>query len=120
MRKLTVILISILLLACLVSCGKSESGNVEYEVLTVAPYTIITGKNDSGPVEEMRLAFIYMDNGTPKLIKDYYEIDQELYGNHIVIGESNKYVIVNEYRNRTEYLYLTQETYNSLFPESEK
>ena len=120
MRKLIVIIISILLLTCLVSCGESEYGNVEYEVLTVAPYTIITGKNDSGPVEEMRLAFIYLDNGTPKLIKDYYEIDQELYGNYIVIGESNKYVIVNEYRNRTEYLYLTQETYNSLFPESEK
>jgi hypothetical protein len=73
MKKLIVILISILLLVCLVSCSESEHGNIEYEVLTVAPYTIITGKNDSGPVEEMRLAFIYMDNGTPKLIKDYFQ-----------------------------------------------
>jgi hypothetical protein len=61
-----------------------------------------------------------MDNGDPQLISNYYENDSSLYGQYILIGDSNKYVVVNEYRNRTEYLYLTQETYNSLFPESEK
>ena len=121
MKKLIIFTIVILMcVICFASCERNQYGNVEYEVLTIAPYTIITGRNDNGPVEESRLAFIYMDNGDPQLISNYYEDDSPQYGQYILVGDSNKYVVVNEYRNRTEYLYLTQETYNSLFPESEK
>ena len=121
MKKLILFTIVVLMCGtCFISCARNQNGNVEYEVLTIAPSTIITGCNDDGPVEESRLAFVYLDNGDPQLIKDYYEDDSPLYGQYILIGENNKYVIVNEYRNRTEYLYLTQETYNSLFPESEE
>ncbi len=120
MKKLLIVIITLVLLTTyLVGCNSTQYGNTEYEVISVSTYTIITGRNDNGPVEETRLAFIYMNNGNPELVKDYYESDSVRYATYILIGDSNKYVVVNEYRDRTQYLYLTQETYNELFPEGE-
>ena len=116
MRKNAFLLILIILLCiCLTSC-KDAYGNYEYEVLTVASYEIIVGSNENGHINETRLAFIYMDNGNPKFISNYYE-DTHLtnYKNYIMIGDVNKYVVVREYRSEKEYLYLTQETYDRLF-----
>ena len=116
--------IAILAVVCtlllLTSCQGNQYGNSEYEVISVTTYPVITGKTDTGPKEETRVAFIYMDNGDPKMVKDYFIKDQPTYATYIVVGDTNKYVIVREYRNETKYLYLTQETYDSLFPESEK
>ena len=118
MKKLLIVIITLVLLTTyLVGCDSTQYGNTEYEVISVSTYTIITGRNDNGPVEETRIAFIYMDNGNPELVKDYYESDSVRYASYVLIGDSNKYVVVNEYRDRTQYLYLTQETYNELFPE---
>ena len=61
----------------------------------------------------------YLENIIHELVDDYYESDSVRYASYILIGDSNKYVVVNEYRDRTQYLYLTQETYNELFPEGE-
>ena len=120
MKKLLIVIITLVLLTTyLVGCDSTQYGNTEFEVISVSTYTIITGRNDNGPVEETRLAFIYMNNGNPELVKDYYESDSVRYATYILIGDSNKYVVVNEYRDRTQYLYLTQETYNELFPEGE-
>lgn len=119
MKKLCVAIVILSVIACFVGCDSAQYGNVEYEVLSVSKYTVITGRNDNGPVEETRLAFIYMDNGNPELVKDYGESNSVRYATYILIGDSNKYVVVNEYRDRTQYLYLTQETYNELFPEDE-
>ena len=120
MKKLLIVIVTLVLLTTyLVGCDNTQYGNTEYEVISVSTYTIITGRNDNGPVEETRLAFIYMNNGNPELVKDYYESDSVRYASYILIGDSNKYVVVNEYRDRTQYLYLTQETYNELFPEGE-
>ena len=120
MKKLLIVIVTLVLLTTyLVGCDSTQYGNVEYEVLSASKYTVITGRNDNGPVEETRIAFIYMNNGNPELVKDYYESDSVRYASYILIGDSNKYVVVNEYRDRTQYLYLTQETYNELFPEGE-
>lgn len=114
MRKLLIISILLITVCCFTSCGEVTDG--EYEVISVAPYTIVTGADENGPIEEIRLAFIYMDNGSPQLVSNYYE--NTVYANYkdyIVIGDVNKYVVVHEYRKTTEYLYLTQETYDKIF-----
>ena len=118
MKRLLFILIITLLLCCLVACDSDDNDNSEYEVISVASYTIITGADANGPIEKTRLVFIYMDNGQPRMISDYYE--DTFYANYkdyIVIGNTNKYVVVREYRKVSKYLYLTQETYDKLFPE---
>lgn len=130
MKKFMAAFLSILLLLlCLTiitflftGCSDTSYSNEEYEVISVAAYDVITGKNEIGPVKETRLAFVYSYNGNPELVKDYHEIDSEICGNYIIVGEydSNKYVIVNEYRSRTKYLYLTNETFNTLFPTTTK
>ena len=114
MKKLLLVAISILVIFCFTSCGEVTDG--EYEVISVASYTIVTGADENGPIEEIRLAFIYMNNGSPQLVSNYYE--NTIYANYkdyIVIGDTNKYVVVHEYRKTTEYLYLTQETYDEIF-----
>ena len=91
MKKLIIFTIVILMcVICFASCARNQYGNVEYEVLTIAPYTIITGRNDNGPIEESCLAFIYMDNGDHQLISNYYEDDSSLYGQYILIEYGRK------------------------------
>ena len=116
MKKLLSILIIIILICSLASCSDAEEGT--YEVISVATYTVITGSDSNGPITETRLGFIYMDNGEPKMKSNYYEnTSSQVYGDYIIIGDTNKYVVVVGYRTLTEYLYLTQATYDSLFSE---
>ena len=114
MKKLLLVAICTLVIFCFAACGDVLDG--EYEVISVASYTIVTGADENGPIEETRLAFIYMDNGSPQMISGYYE-DKSLvnYKDYIIIGDTNKYVVVHGYRKTTEYLYLTQETYDEIF-----
>lgn len=116
MKKLLVISILVLVLCCFTGCGILEG---EYKVVSVASYTIVTGANESGPIEEARLAFIYMDNGKPQL-RSYYCQDTSYPGHedYVIIGDTNKYVVVQGYRSEKEYLYLTQETYDAIFSEA--
>lgn len=114
MRKLLIILILLLTICCFTSCGEVADG--EYEVISVAPYTIVTGADENGPIEEIRLAFIYMDNGSPQMVSGYYEnTSYANYKDYIIVGDTNKYIVVHGYRKVTEYLYLTQETYDEIF-----
>ena len=116
MKKILLILTLVFIIVCCTACGEIPEG--EYEVISVASYTIVTGADDQGPVEETRLAFIYMDNGSPLMVSNYYDNTSSSYTNYkdyIVIGDTNKYVVVHGYRKITEYLYLTQETYDELF-----
>lgn len=114
MKKLLLVAISILVIFCFTACSDVPDG--EYEVISVASYTIVTGADENGPIEETRLAFIYMDNGSPQMISGYYE-DTSLvnYKDYIFVGDTNKYVVVHGYRKVTEYLYLTQDTYDMIF-----
>ena len=116
MKKLLLIFTLLIIISCFTACGEVTDG--EYEVISVASYTVVTGADENGPIEETRLAFIYMDNGSPRLISDYYE-DTSLvnYRDYIIVGDTNKYVVVHGYRKVTEYLYLTQETYDAIFDE---
>lgn len=100
------------------STGKEAADHGEYEVIAVSSYEVITGSRNDGPVTKTYIAFIYMDSGTACLRSDYYE-DELPSGNYILIGESNKYVVVQGYREIDEFLYLTQETYDSIFSEAE-
>lgn len=115
MKKLLLVAIAILVIFCFTACS-SEIPAGEYEVISVASYIIVTGADENGPIEEIRLAFIYMDNGSPQMVSDYYE-DTSLvnYKDYIFVGETNKYVVVHGYRKTTEYLYLTQDTYDRIF-----
>lgn len=116
-KQLLLILSLILVLCCFTSCERSVPDG-EYEVISVASYTVIIGSNDDGPIEETRIAFVYMDNGKPQLKSDYYHnLEYVNYKNYIVIGDMNKYIVVHGYRSETEYLYLTQETYDNIFGE---
>ena len=117
MKKLASILITVCLLLSFSACSDSGNkyGNDEYEVIAITTYDVITGKTEQGPLEESYITFIYMDNGDPKLVKDYYVKDEEYYPMYIVVGDANKFVTVRSYRNKTSYLYLTQETYDKLF-----
>lgn len=119
MKKLIIIVITFLLICSLTACGDVADG--EYEVLSVACYTIVTGADENGPIEELRLAFIYMDNGTPKMISGYCEDTSYVnYRDYILIGDTNKYVVVHGYRKIIEYLYLTQDIYDNIFNQTEK
>ena len=114
MKKILLILTLIFIITCCTACGEVPDG--EYEVISVAAYTIVTGADDQGPIEEIRLASIYMDNGSPCMVSGYYEnTSYANYKDYIIIGDTNKYVVVHGYRKLTEYLYLTQETYDELF-----
>lgn len=105
----------ILIVCCFTSCGVLDG---EYEVISVGSYTIVTDADDNGPIEEIRLAFIYMDNGKPQLRSDYcHDTSYPNNEDYIVIGDVNKYVVVQGYRSEKEYLYLTQETYDKIFSE---
>ena len=116
MKKLLFVAIFILVIFCFTACRDVPEG--EYEVISVASYTIVTGADENGPIEEIRLAFIYMDNGSPLMISGYYEDTSPVnYKDYIFVGDTNKYVVVNRYRKTTEYLYLTQETYDKIFSE---
>lgn len=119
MKKSFLILIITILFVCLTACG-GKNNNPDYEVISVATYTIITGHDENGPIKEARIVFIYMDNGDPKMINDYCKDNNPTYSKNILIGDTNKYVVVNGYRYRHQYLYLTQETYDSLFPNASK
>lgn len=115
MKKLLAIIILALVICCFTSCKVLDG---EYEVISVAPYTIVKGADDNGPIEEIRIAFIYMDNGKPQLRSDYYhDTSYPGHENYIIIGDTNKYVVVQGYRSQKEYLYLTQETYDTIFNE---
>lgn len=115
MKKLLVIIILALVLCCFTSCGVLDG---EYEVISVAPYTIVKGADDNGPIEEIRIAFIYMDSGKPQLRSDYYhDTSYPGHENYVIVGDINKYVVVQGYRSEKEYLYLTQETYDNIFGE---
>jgi hypothetical protein len=117
MKKLLVILILTLVICCFTSCGVLDG---EYEVIAVASYTIVTGANESGPIEETRCAFIYTDNGKPQLRSNYcHDTSYPGHENYVIIGDTNKYVVVQRYRSEKEYLYLTKETYDSIFSEAE-
>lgn len=119
MRKTSFLLAIIILLLFLTACDGGNA-NPEYEVISATTYTVIIGKDENGPIEETRIVFIYMDNGNPKMIKDYYKDNNPTYSKNILIGDTNKYVIVNGYRYQHQYLYLTKETYDSLFPDISK
>ena len=114
MKKLLLIFTLLIIISCFTACGEVADG--EYEVISVASYTIVTGADENGPIEETRLAFIYMDNGSPQMISGYYENTNLVnYKDYIIVGDTNKYVVVHGYRKVTEYLYLTQETYDMIF-----
>lgn len=116
MKKLLLVAISILVIFCFTACSEVPDG--EYEVISVASYTIVTGADENGPIEETRLAFIYMDNGSPQMVSGYYESTSLVdYKDYIFVGETNKYIVVHGYRKTTEYLYLTQEIYDKIFSE---
>jgi hypothetical protein len=104
-----------------VSCENSAvaATHGEYEVISVAAYEVIVGSDSNGPITEVYLAFIYMDSGSAFMRKDYQEGAVGSYDNCILIGESNKYVVVCGHREIDEFLYLTQETYDSIFSEVE-
>lgn len=91
----------------------------EYEVIAVASYEVIIGSNEDGPITKTCIAFIYMDSGTARLRRDYCEEEIGANGNYIIVGESNKYVTVQGYREIDEFLYLTQETYDNIFSAEE-
>ena len=118
MKKFIVIL-CIVLIFCFsfVGCG-SSSNYEEFEVLSVFTYTVITGKDNGSPLEESRIGFVYSDNGTPKLVETYSKRDTTLNGRYILIGNENKYITTKGYRTIDRYLYLTQETYDSLAKEA--
>ena len=101
------------------SNGTNPADHGEYEVISVTSYEVIVGSNSNGPITETYIAFIYMDNGSACLRKDYRENTNGAYDDCILIGESNKYVVVESYREIDEFLYLTQETYDSVFPSKE-
>lgn len=114
MKKLLLILTMLIIISCFTACSEVADG--EYEVISVASYTIVTGDDENGPIEETRLAFIYMDNGSPLMISGYYENTKWVnYRDYIIVGDTNKYVVVHGYRKVTEYLYLTPETYDKIF-----
>ena len=119
MKKLILVSFIITLLVWLTACSGGNA-NPEYEVISATTYTVIIGKDENGPIEETRIVFIYMDNGDPKMIKDYCKDNNPTYSKNILIGDTNKYVVVNGYRYRHQYLYLTQETYDSLFQDTSK
>lgn len=95
--------------------GTADHG--EYEVIAVSSYEVIVGSNEDGPVTETNIAFIYMDSGSAKFRKNYKEESIGSSDNFIIIGDANKYIVVSKYRETDEYLYLTQETYDSIFSE---
>ena len=120
MKKI-ILFVVILTIACtfFVGCENSDAAadHGEYEVISVAPYEVIIGSNENGPITKTYLAFIYMDSGTACLRRNYREEEIGANGNYIIIGESNKYVTVHSSREIDEFLYLTQETYDSIFSE---
>lgn len=114
MKKFIVILCMALIFCfSFVGCG-SDSNYEEFEVLSVFTYPVITGKDNGSPLEEYRIGFVYSDNGSPKLVETFSKRDTTLNGRYILIGDTNKYVRTEGYRTVDKYLYLTQETYDSL------
>jgi hypothetical protein len=86
----------------------------EYEVIAVSSYEVVVGSNEDGPVTETNIAFIYR---SAQFRKNYKEESIGSSDNFIIIGDANKYIVVRKYRETDEYLYLTQETYDSIFSE---
>lgn len=123
MRR-TACFLSLLLLALFMftgcNSGPGPAFQGEYEVISVASYEVIVGGDGNGPITKTYIAFIYMDNGSACLRKDYYEHTVGSYDHCIIIGESNKYIVVESYRETDEYLYLTKETYDSIFSAKEQ
>ena len=121
MKKLLLTITLLIIITCFTACGEvADREYGEYEVISVASYTIVTSADEDGPTEETRLAFIYMDNGSPQMISGYYENTNLVnYKDYIVVGDTNKYVVVHGYRKVTEYLYLTPETYDMIFNEED-
>ncbi len=114
MKKLLLILTLLIVICCFTSCADVVTS--EYEVVSVVSYTIVTGSDENGPIEQTRLVFIYMANHTPTMRSNYYQSTSSAnYKDYIVVGDTNKYVVVKEYNKETEYLYLTQETYDNCF-----
>lgn len=109
------LIISLLLTGCTDGTGAADHG--EYEVIAATSYEVIVGSDASGPITKTYVAFIYMDNGSACLRKDYQEEAVGANDNLIIIGDSNKYVVVIGYRQIDEFLYLTQETYDAIFSE---
>lgn len=108
----------IVLIFCFSLTGCDSTDYEECEVLSIFTYTEITGKEKGRPLEEVRIGFVYSDNGAPKLVSSYYKRDTDRNGRYIIIGDENKYVIVPGYKTIDTYLYLTQETYDSLTKEA--
>lgn len=118
MKKiLTIVCITLIFCFSLTGCG-SGSNYEEFEVLSVFTYPVITGKDNGSPLEEYRIGFVYSDNGTLKLVETYSKKDTALNGRYILIGKENKYIMTEGYRTIDRYLYLTQETYDSLTKEA--
>ena len=117
-RVICFCVLALLLLAC-TGCdtGVSAARHGEYEVISVVAYDVIIGSDGNGPITETLIAFIYMDNGSACLRKDYKANTVGSYDDCIIVGESNKYIVVEKYREIDEFLYLTQETYDSIFSE---
>ena len=114
---------SLILLILLLFTGCSNGLNTappgEYEVISVTSYEVIVGSDGNGPITETYLAFIYMYNGSAYLRRDYKEMTVGSFDDRILIGESNKYIVVESHREVDEFLYLTQETYDNIFSEVE-
>ncbi len=110
-----ILLILLLFTGC--SNGLTTAPPGEYEVISVTSYEVIVGSDGNSPITETYLAFIYMHNGSVYLRKDYQERTVGSFNDCILIGESNKYVVVESHREVDEFLYLTQETYDKIFTE---
>lgn len=113
-RFIRTIFLVLLLSAALASCGMSR---FEYEVISVAKYEVVVGADENGPVTANRLTFTYLKDGIPIFIRKF--VDDGKF-DYILLGDKNLYVIVSRPGTTDlRYLYLTQETYNKLFPEKE-
>ena len=114
MKKIISLLLLLSIVCCLFSACVESIGD-EYEVVTVAKYTVRTGASDNGPIETERLCFVYQNPNGELVLVENFRVDS-FYGNYVLIGDTNKYVDISSIREAHRYLYLTEEIYNELFP----
>ena len=122
MRKY--ILMIILLCLCLTSCKLSmteeeraayiEDHTYEYKVISVNQYMMpITNKMGGVLRYELKYCFIYIDsNGNLQKFEDFQHTDYGLW--KVCLGKENKYVVQDNGIDTYRWLYLTEETFNSI------
>ena len=99
-----------LLLFALSSCSDDH---IEYEVTKVNKYFVLVSSDEDRPQKDTRLVFVYQKNGRPAIVRSFANLPEHRM--HIIIGDTNKYVITRESGWMHQYLSLTQETYDEMF-----